>query len=225
MAKANMDEKLTSIEAARGVAAMGIVCLHCGLDMANQSYFGEVVFNGYYNIGGLGVPFFFVLSGFIIFYAHYKDLGNKNKIKKYLWRRFSRIYPTYWALIFFLTLLSVTGLMRPEMSVDYLKGLLLLPGGVDVFSVAWSLKHEVLFYFLFSFVIFHKIFGGLVLCLWFLGIILVHNGIVPQIFGNFFASFIFNFMNIKFFIGMATAIICLNMQGARSKEQKMALFI
>ena len=47
----------------------------------------------------MGVNFFFVPSGFIIFFAHAKDVGRPARIGTYLWRRFARVYPTYWVFI------------------------------------------------------------------------------------------------------------------------------
>ncbi len=43
---------------------------------------------GLANKGWLGVYFFFVLSGFIILFAHWKDLGRPGQLKRYAWRRF-----------------------------------------------------------------------------------------------------------------------------------------
>jgi len=53
--------------------------------------------------GHAGVDFFFVLSGFIIFFVHGKDIGKPSRLPHYVWRRFIRIYPVYWAV----TLISI----------------------------------------------------------------------------------------------------------------------
>jgi len=54
------------------------------------------------NLAGLGMSLFFVLSGFVIHY-HYRLLlaeRSRMSIMKFLWLRFSRLYPLYIALIF-----------------------------------------------------------------------------------------------------------------------------
>ncbi|WDF47823.1 acyltransferase [Chryseobacterium sp. KACC 21268] len=54
--------------------------------------------------GGVGVSFFFVLSGFLITYILILEkLNNDNKVplKKFFWRRILRIWPLYYAMVLF----------------------------------------------------------------------------------------------------------------------------
>ena len=48
-----------------------------------------------FSYGLLGVDFFFVLSGFIIMYAHMDDERNTASVKRYAFKRLARIYPAY----------------------------------------------------------------------------------------------------------------------------------
>src|SRR5574343_121942 len=75
-------------------------------------------FDSALHFGYLGVDFFFVLSGFIIYHIHAKDIGQPQKITPYLLKRFIRLYSIFWVV------------MIPVMSI-----VIILPsfdfGGVD----------------------------------------------------------------------------------------------
>src|SRR5712691_10367510 len=81
------DERISSLQALRAVAALLVLAHHTS----------ERIFQNYtpLNIGFAGVDLFFVLSGFVIFLAHHEELGHPDKLGRYAWRRFVRIYPTY----------------------------------------------------------------------------------------------------------------------------------
>lgn len=83
----NMSNRtLASLQMGRGIAALMVVFVH--LPVAPL-----------YKVWPSGVDFFFVLSGFIIYYVHHSDFGKPTKIGPYLYRRFIRIYPIYWLVI------------------------------------------------------------------------------------------------------------------------------
>ena len=69
---------LESIQVARGLAALAVVFYHASLLFTQKA--GLNIFSGIGKYGYMGVPFFFVLSGFIIGFAHYKDIGKKEKL-------------------------------------------------------------------------------------------------------------------------------------------------
>jgi exopolysaccharide production protein ExoZ len=151
-----------SLQLGRAVAAILVVLFHLGGAIAAKTYFGFKEFSIPFSFGTAGVPFFFVLSGFIIFNAHRGDVFQFNKLDIYLRKRFVRIYPTYW--IIFLTVYFLA-LSRPELrntvphdSFLVLKSLLLIPQdksevggtGAPVLIVAWTLQYEIFFYLFFS---------------------------------------------------------------------------
>jgi len=51
------------------------------------------------NMGYSGVEIFFVLSGFIMYYVHRKDIGKKGVVFDYIWKRITRIFPLFWIVI------------------------------------------------------------------------------------------------------------------------------
>ena len=57
--------------------------------------FNVATFEDVAQFGYLGVPYFFVLSGFIIAFAHWKDLGKLESLPNYGYRRIVRLYPIY----------------------------------------------------------------------------------------------------------------------------------
>jgi peptidoglycan/LPS O-acetylase OafA/YrhL len=84
------------LEIARGIAALWVFFFHTKAYFINSSEF-------IYNIatyGHLGVPMFFVISGFVITYSAESTLkANKTPIS-FLKKRFLRIYPVFWISIF-----------------------------------------------------------------------------------------------------------------------------
>lgn len=159
---------LRSLQAGRAIAAILVLLYHLGRVIAAEKYFGIEAFAFPFSFGGVGVEFFFVLSGFIITRAHRNDLFSPQRFRAYLGKRLVRIYPTYW-LIFasvYLTALALPAL-RETVPHDFLsitKALLLIPQlGPDlaattapVLIVAWTLQYEMLFYLLFGIFILNK---------------------------------------------------------------------
>ncbi len=147
--------KMASIEAARALAAFAVVLLHAANLMRVEHFSGHIGLNRIFDFGYVGVDFFFVLSGFIITYVHYSDIGRVERLPRYLWRRFSRIYPIYWAIL--LLVIAVTTAARLatgkgpgwEISSADIAGTLFLlmgEGEPKYVGVAWSLQYEIVFY-------------------------------------------------------------------------------
>jgi exopolysaccharide production protein ExoZ len=158
-------QKLGWLEFARGMAALLVVISHGSLAGVPERFWPFAV-----PLGTAAVAFFFVLSGFIIFYIHGGDIGRPDRAANYAWRRVVRIFPTYW-LIFAIDIslhLAVNNRVdMPELSLQpVLHELLLLPGGRLYISVAWTLRHELLFYVLFLVLILNRRAGLMLLGCW-----------------------------------------------------------
>ena len=74
-----MGQRLRSIDALRGVAALAVVCRHSG---------------DWFRFGSIGVDLFFVISGFVISQA-----AGRASPSQFLFDRAWRIFPIYWILI------------------------------------------------------------------------------------------------------------------------------
>ena len=87
-----IDHEIRSITGLRAVAALGVYLNHFG----NPAWFPNRLSNIQAN-GGFAVPFFFVLSGFVLALAY--D-GNTIDARAFYLNRFARIGPTYFVALF-----------------------------------------------------------------------------------------------------------------------------
>src|ERR1700761_2793553 len=93
-------KELYTLQAGRAIASLLVVFYHNAVSIFDDSRFwGDDPSQKIFNFGHSGVDFFFVLSGFIILYAHWNDLGKPKQIFKYASKRFRRIYPIYWIVL------------------------------------------------------------------------------------------------------------------------------
>lgn len=91
-----MNRKFTILQVYRGIAAILVVLYHF-TKLFYRQHNGLLLFNNFFDFGGyIGVDFFFVLSGFIITYNHFHDIGNQTKLPPYFIKRLMRVYPIYW---------------------------------------------------------------------------------------------------------------------------------
>jgi exopolysaccharide production protein ExoZ len=145
---------LKSLQAGRGVAAVLVVLYHLGL--AVDKYFGGGAIM--LPAGRSGVEFFFVLSGFIIACAHWDDVGRPERLGRFVWKRFVRIYPIFW-IVFLAALAGAHLILERQLPLaDVAQAMLLAPGSeAPVISVAWSLQWELVFYVIFAGLIVHPV--------------------------------------------------------------------
>jgi exopolysaccharide production protein ExoZ len=178
--------------------------------MGLQKYGSQNVFYGYLSsLGFIGVDFFFVLSGFIIPFAHQNDVGRPDRFGRYAYRRVSRIYPIYWL---YLTMILIAYQVRGEQSIlsfaDYFSfySLLRVSGTATPIPQAWSLFHEIIFYAMFGILILNRRIGALIIGLWLL-IIVIRFDYTPFSFGpaawRDFAGVVLSLLNLNFLWGTA----------------------
>ena len=167
--------RLYGIQFGRGIAALLVVLLHASHNIALPNYSGIVPFSGLFEFGHAGVDFFFVLSGFIIYFVHGGDIGRPDRLGRYVWRRVTRIYPPYWAMTGIIVALAIFkargfSTLDPEWLV---RSLLLLPGAQEpILGVAWTLIHEMAFYTVFALLIMNRRLGLGVFAIWLVSILL-----------------------------------------------------
>ncbi|WP_242208959.1 MULTISPECIES: acyltransferase [unclassified Pseudomonas] len=149
--------KLSSLQAARGLAALFVVAFH-SLFINAKYVQGESLLPELFVFGQTGVDLFFVISGFVMVLAFRNKFGLKGQVADFLKGRFLRIYPTYW--VYFLALFFVAQI-KPELvggskngDVDMTSSFFLLPdSALPLLMVAWSLIHEVWFYLVFALIL------------------------------------------------------------------------
>jgi len=133
-------------------------------------------FGGYFasfsEPGKFGVNLFFVLSGFIILFAHYKDIEQPTRIKTYAWRRLTKIYPMYWICSALYVVVALAGIGQPDFTSDIrsILSAVTLINFTEVpivpLRVAWTLFYEMKFYIIFSAILINRRFGIAVFSLW-----------------------------------------------------------
>jgi exopolysaccharide production protein ExoZ len=133
----------------RGVAAALVVLMHANAMMRYPEYFG-VSPHHWTSLGLFGVSIFFVISGFIIaVVALQADGSPKLEAGAFTIRRFVRILPFMWLCVIGYNLLSYVGTGRIEWPA-IARAMALWPVGELKPNVLWTLRHELLFYFLFT---------------------------------------------------------------------------
>lgn len=156
---------LNSLQAGRAIAAIAVAAFHLSITMGNARYGGDPVFREYTRYGDFGVDFFFVLSGFIILFAHFEDIGKPSRWGRYAYRRFIRLYPIYWlytaVFVLVLTVFGGTDAKMPASAEDWTTALSLIrfTAGQPPLPIAWTLYYELAFYAAFSILIINRRIG------------------------------------------------------------------
>jgi peptidoglycan/LPS O-acetylase OafA/YrhL len=203
-------QRLDRLDVARGLAALMVVFYHANAIVQTPKYHGTAPFHGLFSAGGFGVDFFFVLSGFIIFYIHRRDIGRPAALGRYASKRFLRIYPPYWVAMLLVTAAYALGTGMGTGSelepTRWITSVLLAPHPeVPVIPVAWSLRFEVMFYAAFGLLIVRPRLGWSVFLAWQAAVAIANlAGPAPT---QFVVSQLMDVRNLDFAIGIAAALI------------------
>ena len=142
---------LVHIQVLRFFAAFAVVAFHAWGVAPDGFKVPESAIAFALSHGGHGVDLFFVISGFIIFYAtHSAGLTPA----EFLRRRVERIVPLYFFAIFAVTMLALTlpatfgtpGWYTPRHILKSLAFIAFTDGEMPVVFVGWSLEYEMYFY-------------------------------------------------------------------------------
>jgi len=146
---------LVHIQVLRFFAAVAVIAFHAA-GVAPDGFripHGAVSFALSY--GGRGVDLFFVISGFIIFYATHDAVhGARLTPTGFLRRRVERIVPLYFFVIFAVTILAAAlpatfgtpDWFTPRHILKSLAFIAFTDGEMPVVYVGWSLEYEMYFY-------------------------------------------------------------------------------
>ena len=195
---------LKSLQVGRAFAASTVVAFHLSLMMGEARYGGATVFREYTKYGYLAVDFFFVLSGFIIAFAHGGQIGKRGAWRDYARRRFVRLYPIYWLYTGVFVLLLLLGFgtaaTMPDTAVGMLTALSLVrfSAATPPLPVAWTLFHELAFYVLFGVLVFNVRAGVVLFVAWaMVCLVLFHHPSAETPFSVYTAA-----SNLYFILGM-----------------------
>ena len=165
---------LPGLQIGRACAALSVTAFH----LADRND-GTALFDNWLFFGRLGVDFFFVLSGFIIFYAHRGDIGRPGKLRDYLAKRITRIYPVYLLVLACVVALAFLthAHARPPVPLQLLSEVTLfhLRPTPMIIGVEWTLFNEVAFYLFFVALILNKMSGLVIGAVWLAMIVAIHT--------------------------------------------------
>lgn len=218
--------ELNCLTVGRAIVAILVMLAHANLIIDRN------MFHGIFIPGWCGVDFFFILSGFLIYYSY-----SEKRVDgvKWLKGRFTRIYPTYWiysavVITGHFALEKLGGVFVSWISMDAIgiaRSLLLLPTDVAVnempiIPTAWTLSYEIVFYLVaFAFVTHRKkLFAGITVC-W---IALIILGKTFGNNGNLLLDFITSTLFVEFFMGMIVAKMSMR-QVEIKNEKRYPVFV
>lgn len=191
---------IKSIQAGRGLAALAVAIYHTYLIYFQKT--GIAILPGINKFGYLGVPFFFVLSGFIIALAHRDDINRPDALKRYAYKRFVRVYPIYWLFSLIYVATALSGFGETEFSwapIHIIENITLVhitPNFVNPpLKVGWTLFYEIRFYVIFGLAIFSRRLAIVAILSWIIGMIFF----IPD---NTFTNEFFSLWNFAFVFGI-----------------------
>ncbi len=204
--------KLEGLQVLRAVAALLVVGYH--LSLRGHELLDRRLADGSLNFGAAGVDAFFVLSGFIIYSVHRRDIGRPSQGRSYLLKRVIRIYPIYWivTLVALPIYLAGYGVATKRSLAVIVKSFLLIPQNPGVFpviNVGWTLSYEVFFYAMFLLLIIAP--RSIAVALWALWLIptaIVTALVITVAWQPPFTllyTFVWDGRNLEFLLGVAVA--------------------
>ena len=193
---------ISGIEISRGIAAIFVILFHVSRHI-DEAYKTPLLANAL-QFGHAGVDLFFVISGFIILYVHYDDIGNPGRFARYVWRRLTRILPAYWVALALTIVMQMFHHNLPSMAELLWSAFLLPSDSPMILGIAWTLQFEMLFYVMFGLIILNRWVGLSLMASWLIIVIFcavsgIKLDFLPQ---QFQSAFVF-----EFFFGMAVAYI------------------
>lgn len=208
-----------SLQALRIFAAFIVLLFHIIYIYSDKV--GTGGFESLFNFGKSGVHLFFVLSGYVMYLIHKKDIGKGLNIgKSFAWKRFIRIYPTYWIItsVIVVSMFFLPGEVKAykfDFWYIFQSYSLVEAGFMDdgnpILTVAWSLFHEIKFYTLFFLLIVIKNKKIRSWMIYLVILLTLVNSFDPMLLGsNHVVSYYFSGLNFLFLFGIISAWIVEN---------------
>lgn len=157
-------KRLSFIDALRGIASFGVVIFHA----AEGNHINSLpnVVRAAASYGALGVPIFFVISGFVIALSLRDRRMTSADFVKFVGRRSIRLDPPYWAAIALAIVFSVLATklvagrppdnITPAQILAHLTYTQNILGFANINTVFWTLCYEVQFYIVFAGLLFFR---------------------------------------------------------------------
>ncbi len=141
---------LDGVQYLRGLCAVIVVISHCNGIIGKPEYYSTMVLPDWHIASVFAVAAFFSISGFIIVIASLgRDGTPRSGRAEFVRRRFIRIVPFLWLCTIGYNLLSWAGTGQFDWPAA-LRTLVVWPLGELKPNVAWSLRHELLFYAIYA---------------------------------------------------------------------------
>jgi exopolysaccharide production protein ExoZ len=140
--------KLQNLQILRGISAILVCCFHARTFLNGDIQFGEILFVK----GSIGVPIFFILSGFIMVYTT-KELSKNTfeNVKDFFIKRIIRVVPLYYFCTILFLFITEIRTFIDDGFIRVLKVFLFIPiGKMPPLYVGWTLNFEMFFYLLFG---------------------------------------------------------------------------
>ncbi|RXZ01595.1 acyltransferase family protein [Fictibacillus sp. S7] len=190
-------DKLQLVQSFRAIAIIIVMLGHANHMFYKRFHYDWFHISQWNRMGG--VDFFFVVTGFMIYFLYGRKAGSLTEAKQFLLKRWIRVYPLYFlftlAAIATLFIVPIEDESHKRNMLVIIKSLFLLP--VDpVLTVAWSLQYIMLFYLVFAgFLTWPKIFKYILMG-WSVILLIVQMGLIP---GK--DTFLLNFSNLEILAG------------------------
>jgi peptidoglycan/LPS O-acetylase OafA/YrhL len=195
----------------RGLACL-MVALHHGASLVDHRY-GVMPLLGSTEVGYSGVYMFLAISGLIIYWAHRHELDDVRNAPRYVAKRFVRVYPFYWIVLFALGAgklfgdgMTLRGFLDNAIFFNPHAKSLIIP-------VAWTLAYEVVFYAVFVTFYVRRALGFSVFAAWFALVLLNHHFAFSAWFG-------LGLLNAVFLPGLLVSVALVALRERLDREQR-----